>query len=377
MANVYMQAVQRLVEGYIEHPTWRGTYADCDCPLGHEARVYIDRPIPFLHCLHEKCADDVRALNEHMREAAMSLPECPARLVKTPKQKAEEAFKKRLRRLERDAREYILPDLRRHSVPVEHWTETSPVPVEQYAVEDHWMLFLCGLFPLKKLIWAGHLWQSGPAYQMCFNDVEHFLLQDSAPGPYVSAFTFRWPENGRRCRKNTEERILQVLESDTESQETFGAVMQYASKYMTLRAVTDTGGKSLHAAFEPFRHKWVEFPAEPQRTIYTRVEHTSFLDGKCFGGYHIQTSENDNYAAEMAAWNAKYGAAWRKFSKQRDQWIDRELEFYAILRGLGCDRHMLSDTLTTRLPGHPRLDDEGNETGRWQQLLYLNAKYDL
>jgi hypothetical protein len=218
------------------------------------------------------------------------------------------------------------------------------------------------------------LHESGPAYKRSFRGAWNWLQEPNPPGQFVSAFGFGniW-DNGKRSRKNTDKRVLQVLESDTESRETFGAVIKYAQKYVRLRSVTDTGGRSLHAAFDPFDPKMVKFPPHPQREIYEKKP--CGLEGS--SGYYVHITDNPNYTEELAAWNAKYGAAWKKDLRQFEQWNNRRMELFAILAGLGCDKHMLTTTLTTRLPGHPRLDEQGNETGRWQQLLYLDPTYPL
>ena len=63
----------------------------------------------------------------------------------------------------------------------------------------------------------------------------------------------------------------------------------------------------------------------------------------------------------------------RKHDKvARRAFNDRE-RWYEGLDGLGCDPQALS-SLTARLPGVERLDRDGQPTGRWQRLLYLDPK---
>jgi hypothetical protein len=211
-----------------------------------------------------------------------------------------------------------------------------------------------------------------------FHTAQGWIKGQATPGQFVSAFTFRWT-NGARTRENTDKRVLQVLESDILSREEFGAVINWATKYLRLRAITDTGARSLHAGFDPFEPKPVQFPPHPQREIWTKVpDDLRWLGGSNNGdSFHVEITENTSYATELAAWEARYGVAWERSWRQREQWNKRRLELFAILAGLGCDKHMLTTTLTTRLPGHPRLDEQGNETGRWQQLLYLDPTFPL
>jgi hypothetical protein len=80
----WLQEVHRIVEDNVAgNLIWHREYADCKCPLDHDARVYINRAWPFLHCLHEQCERQVRDINDAMREAAAWLPDSPLKqLVK-------------------------------------------------------------------------------------------------------------------------------------------------------------------------------------------------------------------------------------------------------------------------------------------------------
>src|SRR5438105_12922399 len=106
-----MTEIQKLVEGSVDVIRWTSEYAECRCPLDHEARVYINLPTPYLHCLHERCQDEVQEVNQALREAGAWLPDVAAKVVLTPKEKHELEWKRHLRRLETRAREFVLPAL--------------------------------------------------------------------------------------------------------------------------------------------------------------------------------------------------------------------------------------------------------------------------
>jgi hypothetical protein len=371
-ASRYLDDVQNLVEQHVQDLHWQGEYADCLCPLGHQARVYINQTFPHLHCFHASCEADVLAVNARLREASAWLGDTALKFEQTPEEKAAQKLKKHLRRLERNAKEFLLPKFRKEPVLVEEWQTSSPFGFSADPIEDHWMLFLGGLFNKEDLVWVGELRESGPNFKRSFRGPSEWIAEEqSAPGQYVGVWTFKhtWSD-GSRCKRNAERRVLQILESDSENCETHGRVIKWAQKYMRLRSLVDTGGKSLHAGFEPLEVEHRDFPRKPDREIYQK--HPSGTHG-----YYIDVSENANYQQELDEWNARHGKKWRVYQQQFERIERRRLELNAILVGLGCDKNMLTSNLTTRLPGHIRLDEEGRETERWQRLLYLDPIYEI
>jgi hypothetical protein len=266
------------VEDLVVVTQWHKGFAQCECPIGHaDARVYVDRGVPFLHCLHEKCRDEVNEVNIAFREATAWMEDTPRQIKLTPAERAVAERKRQLRRLEVRTREYLLPRLRQHPVPLEEWIASSPYSVRDHAIEEHWQLFLQGLYELSELIWIGRLHESGAEHKNSFRRVVSWLDRFGslgAPDPFVSVAGFdstKLRRDWSRSRRNVSKRLYLILESDTESQEAFGAVVKYACKYMRLRALTDTGGKSLHAVFESFSVRHVVFPPRPEPEFYVKV----------------------------------------------------------------------------------------------------------
>lgn len=211
-------------------------------------------------------------------------------------------------------------------------------------VEDHWKLLLkanyalngiqldewrcpgnkwangdfCGNPSWLPFLWMGELYDTGPPN---LKVVPKWLRCRACPGPQICPAEFK--DTSRRAKGYVSRRDFLVIESDDLPLEVFGNVALFVTEKLNLnlRAVVYTGGKSIHCWFD---YNWLLF----LRTRYRR---------KCDDAEHFEN--------------------------------------LAVLTGLGCDPKMFGMASTTRMPGCERLDDEGNPTGRWQRLVYLNPKF--
>src|SRR5262245_8446358 len=166
----YEGELHRIVEEVVGRVEWQTTTLGyCECPGAsqhtsgsspRDCAVFLDG-CPALKCFHEHCQAAVIEAAHAIRELADSLPGAPERPRLSPVERREEAFRKRLRRLTVDAQYFLLPKLKREPVPIEEWTKASPYPLAGTRIEDHWRLFLDGLFKSEDAIWIGERWQSG------------------------------------------------------------------------------------------------------------------------------------------------------------------------------------------------------------------------
>ena len=358
--------LRALVEEYVVVTRWHSDYGDAECPGNHpDVWVHIGGGVPYLDCFHEKCAADVAAVNRDLRQEFIEL--CGGRGIRikpTPQEKEAEARQKHLWSIERAARLNAARKLV-YDVPVESWTEASPVPPDDWPLRESWKPLLVGLFKETDLVWIGDLLQSGREFKQCFRRVREWVREcDNAPGEQFVAAPFKdnspllteHPQFGlldhtelryidrfddpdeasrdcikieragdrrgllgtyfvrgsyRRKAKYIRERPYFILESDTLTRTQFGSLVRYTQKYTKLRSLVDTAGWGIHAIFD--------HPRYPQWTC------------------------------------------------------ERIDEFYAILIGLGADRKtLLRSVPTTRLPGAQRVDERFNVLG-WQRLLYLDV----
>jgi hypothetical protein len=184
-----------------------------------------------------------------------------------------------------------------------------------------------------------------------------------APGPQIALNLFHEPAriDGARQRKHAGLLDYWVLEGDDTPAEQWGPIVQYSVRMIRkqidprvrIRAVTDTGGKSLHVLLD-----------EPR---FVKRE----------------TSVKDPWSLYFLA------------DQEEADWAWRVRQVMAHLVGLGCDRAMLCgraltrqwlatsripySMVTTRLPGWLRDHDEegrGKTGTAWQRLLYLLPKYE-
>ena len=405
--------IRDLVEGIIEVIRWHNDYADCVCPYGHrDARLYLTGASPYLNCVHEKCRADVAEINAQFKETARATlsPSEWSALFKPDKVK--EARRKRLTLIRAQARNRLLPHLlkKKQPVAINDWLARSPFPLAKRDVRDDWSLLIRALYkqrdPAKPvdyfnqsdLLWIGELWESGkPEYRRNFNLVEDWLKYHGSPGSQICVAPFddtrsykgrSLRDTWKRSKYWAEVRKYYVAESDTLSVEQFGIVVTYLQQFSTLRAVIDTGGKSIHC--------WFDVPPPPrcpvQRPQYaglTPEEHRDFRwaienerwrhDRRASETWTRLTREsNERYAAfepVLEAWNKENAPHLEKHKRQLALHDKRVEELYAVAEGLGCDPLMFRFCPTARLPGCERLDADGQSTGRWQQLLFLNPKY--
>lgn len=342
---------------------WDKGFADCLCPAcgRTDARLFCDGKFPVVHCFGSGCADFNAAINAELANRTKQIFGGRGfKLELTERDKAQIAYRRGLKKVEAQARNRLLPQLlRQPAVNLEQWERESPYPIAETPVEEHWRLLLSGLHKQEKtvaahvapggglligndppLVWTGHLWESGtPDYAMNFKTVVDWLALPCPYGPQVSVCTFRSSRHaggdrhlglkdcGSRSAEWVRAKDYFVAESDHLSREQFGLILRWVQKFTVLRAIIDTGNKSLHGWFDEPR------PPLARETHRDKWELTEFY-------------------------------------RHRD-------ELYAILRGLGCDPNMFRRCSTARLPGVQRLDEEGQATGRWQRLVYLNPQYPI
>ncbi len=339
------QDLRRLIEGCVEVERWNGTEAECACPLGHEAVVFTNRKYPVLHCFHDKCKDQVVEVNRRLRDAFVEFHQGQgAEIKETPEEKLEREYRGELRDLEARTRHKILPRIKKEPpIGLSDWERASPFDVAAVPVKDHWRLLLGGLFAQEPptifgktpqqvwkdlgekapsidyflpCIWAGEVDDVGVGN---FKTSRQWLRQPACPGPQICPAEFFSSTGGRKA-SNVQRRDFLVIESDTLPLDKFGNVALFAAEKLklTLRAVVYTGGKSVHV--------WFDYQVSKGGVCRVYPEHGQTL---------------------------------------------------AILTGLGCDPNMFGLASTTRMPGLERMDADGNSTGRWQTLIYLNPKFAL
>jgi len=239
-----------------------------------DCKVYLDK-VPTIYCVHQSCADPVAKLNRELRRAvsgstsmkltlggvvlSKSIAATPQTVA--PKSRREYLQRRsRERQLEAAARkqlERILID------PLLAWNPDqiladSPMAPGEEPRED-WLLFLALFDGMEGELWCGETYDSGEEkHRENFRSIEQWSLVDQPPAPFTCSGLFR-PNTVSRSNRNVSSRPYMVMESDALSKGQMGAVLRWFNKvaHWPLRAVIDTGGKSLHGWFDMPPQEWL------------------------------------------------------------------------------------------------------------------------
>jgi hypothetical protein len=122
----------------------------------------------------------------------------------------------------------------------------GPVPkAPERSLQAQRRLFLTTLFQPHDVLWMGEV------FQKSFLTLEEWLKRPAIFGCFVSHCTFK-PKSKSRCNDNVAERKYLVVESDELKPHEVMAVFRALEQHhgLTLRALVNTGGKSIHAWFK-------------------------------------------------------------------------------------------------------------------------------
>ena len=366
--------VRRVVAQFVNITRW----PSCACPSGRphkSVRVLFKDGLPYVHCFHPSCAADRATVNAQIADAFRALSPEQQKLCRTPVTPEERWLLRQKREALDIAKHRLLPDLLKNPVPPEYWLNHSPFPVAEVPLERQWKLFVKAMYGEEtEDIWIGNL----PEAQVLadFKSPYLWLCKKLPFGSHISTCTFRLKttlslktsgeirieRSGTRSKAFMKWKAFDILEVDpdkktrqtaNEAYQQGGAVARWVqSTGQKLYAVVDTGGKSLHFWFA---HYMMQMPTEP----------------RCPAGPYLDNwKHNPDYRA--TAWR-EYERLQRKYKEAASRAFHDRERWYAGLKGLGCDPQALT-SLTARLPGVERLDKDGQPTGRWQRLLYLDPK---
>jgi len=119
-------------------------------------------------------------------------------------------------------------------------------------VEEHYYQIL-GLFADDDVVWCGRdVYDSGSSgHASRFRTTREWLIETKCPGPFTCPSTFR-PGSFMRMAANILTPKFLVVESDVLDRNEIGAIFKWLDRtlHISLRAIVDTGGKSLHGWFD-------------------------------------------------------------------------------------------------------------------------------
>jgi hypothetical protein len=207
---------------------------------------------PTIHCFHDSCKMVVDSENMRLRKA-MSGQEFKRREfttveIETLKEKNEQ---KKIEQMLKEFSELRKDDmLKNYSWGTAEAWEESPVRLGD-DMENDWRLLL-SLFDQEDIVWNGNVINSGqPSDTVYFKSVKDWISSEPK-GNFTCPSTFKQGSYSR-SNENVLSRKYLVIESDELDQDSVTAVFKWCRKFMTLRAIVYTGGKSLHG--------WFDFPS--------------------------------------------------------------------------------------------------------------------
>lgn len=220
----------------------------CDCI------VYLDN-VPTISCFHTNCEPLVKATNVKLREAFATgevngKAGCERLTSEQRQYLAKRQKEENVRKRAFNAKGRILTD---NVWPYETIIADSPTPVPNEC-SDHWRSLL-NLFEPGDVIWIGDKYDSGkPEHVAHFKTKGEWLQLEHAPAPYICPSTFKSGSHSRGNNQVDARRFL-VVESDTLNKDQVGSIFRWLQKRvgLSLKAIVDTAGKSLHG--------WFTFPS--------------------------------------------------------------------------------------------------------------------
>jgi hypothetical protein len=242
----------------------------CECP-GKELHSHGDgrkdcklylNGVPTLFCFHASCAEMLSETNKRLRkEIGEQCPNCLPQLAPAQLKAAKEeaARKENLRKRAANGSATIL---KKYAWPYERICGGSPIALTDNP-KEHWRLLL-ECFDDEDVVWIGNKFDSGLAHGLNFKPVTDWLENGFAPAQFICPSTFK-PGSTSRSNDSVAKKKFLVVESDELNHDEVGAVFKWmeAAVQMTLRAIVDTAGKSLHA--------WFEYPPD------TVIEHLKLV----------------------------------------------------------------------------------------------------
>ncbi|HZM06005.1 MAG TPA: hypothetical protein VFC44_23635 [Candidatus Saccharimonadales bacterium] len=261
--------LQALAESILGAIAWQdGTTGFCRCPGESQhthpthkgdCRVNLDGA-PTIFCFHTSCTTDIEQVNKTLRSAAGKATRGSNSAFKrrepTPEEKQRQRQGMLCEQLKARAVASLPEILKAFEIgPADFW-EMSPFRLLDDAADD-WRLLL-QLFKPDDVLWIGGKFDSCADHasetkkESCrrhFRPVADWLKGRQAPEQFTCPNVFKSGTHSR-CNDAVRQRRYLVVESDLLAKAEMSAVINWCSQFMRLRAIVDTGGKSLHGWFD-------------------------------------------------------------------------------------------------------------------------------
>ena len=218
--------------------------------------VYINNGVPRLHCFHQSCRSVRESLNAELyrlakRRGNPSWQRVPSKEFREQQQARDDA-QMEVERERKLAASMVPAILQEYDWPVSAMLADSPVAIN-LPVPQQWC-YILELFAPYDVIWIGRDKQDSGSlhHQSRFRAADQWLTKASCPGSFICPNAFYAGVHERLIKHVLAPRFL-VLESDNVlNRDQVGAVFRWVEACLSLqlRAVVDSGNKSLHGWFE-------------------------------------------------------------------------------------------------------------------------------
>lgn len=261
-------SIQQIVERYLSNVEWtEGTRGRCTCPGKHkhthkshrnDCWVFING-VPTVTCLHQSCENEVAGVNDKIR-TAWSLYQPPTDPVLLAAATAKAAKRHELEDRARSSLPEVLKQFKWDIDDIAHEDDHGSC-LHKSATE----IFLKSLFAADETIWIGEPETTGrPEFWSHFTTRQNWEIGGATTWHYTCASTFK-PGTYSRANINVATTPYLIVEGDKvlgkepetdneklENKNACGAIFNWlrSSVNLKLRAVVDSGNKSLHGWFD-------------------------------------------------------------------------------------------------------------------------------
>lgn len=237
-----------------------------DCPGKHfhtgknskkDCRVNLDVP-PTIFCLHSSCSAIIADMNYKFRRALWDNNPLPKREFtegERAKIKQDMAQKKKEEEWRQDAIKNKATILQENKWLASDVFHESPMMGDDPMNDSK--LFLETMFKADDIIWNGDVMDSGkPEHKDNFRAVKDFLTT-GIKGNFTCGSTFK-SGTISRSNDNVLSRPYLVVESDTLTIDETCSLYRWMKRFLQLKAIVHSGGKSAHGWFVYPKEKWLQ-----------------------------------------------------------------------------------------------------------------------
>jgi len=240
--------INGLIEKSLGSVDWQGSeWGYCSCPGKdlhtakngrRDCRVYVGPPVSVF-CFHAQCKSILDKINDDLRR---EVREQTGELKFTPREQRP-PLRERVSPGAKELLSRILSD-ERWDVEGNVWRNARPD-------DRDWIIWL-GLWKSDDILWNGSPLDSGDEKHAKYFRTAKQFLSEGPLGPYVTGSNYK-PGSFSRSNENAIPKYL-IIESDRLSKGETLRLFSWLKKFLELRMIVDTGGKSIHG--------WFDWPAQ-------------------------------------------------------------------------------------------------------------------